>query len=422
MWFKSISISSMALMACVAALADVPAGLQIRTNRPDSTVTIESSPAEGKALVNVVDARNGAVLGLGAGDFSVARAGEAAKVVSVEPVDRTADAPRHAVLVLDNSYSMKERKAVKKVLDEVGAVLKTIRPIDDVRMVVLREKAVKVAGRDLHEETYKSNNVADLQAFAANAYRDENITLGTCLYEGIDAGLELIRQMPADEPRFLWVFSDGEDINSAFKSDVVTQAAQGLRNFRVLVVDYMPGSKIDDFLSKFASQNDGLARKTGAEADLLALFQQAGSRTDHRYVVGYEFPPPPAIAKAAPPPPSPKTIFFDAALFDFAKANLKPEGKEKIKAYREQAMAELSRADKVKITGYTDSVGSSAYNKKLSLKRAEAVRDYLVSLGVDANKLEVAGEGMANPVADNKTAGGRAKNRRVEVEVAGLAR
>ena len=76
----------------------------------------------------------------------------------------------------------------------------------------------------------------------------------------------------------------------------------------------------------------------------------------------------------------------------------------------------------MKITGYTDSVGSSAYNKKLSLKRAEAVRDYLVSLGVDANKLEVAGEGMANPVADNKTAGGRAKNRRVEVEVAGLAR
>ena len=113
-------------------------------------------------------------------------------------------------------------------------------------------------------------------------------------------------------------------------------------------------------------------------------------------------------------------VFQEVALFDFDKADLKPEGKEQIKKYREEVQAEMSRADKIKITGYTDSTGAADYNQKLSLRRAEAVRDYLVSLGADPSKMEVSGAGEANPVADNKTREGRAKNRRVEVEVIGL--
>jgi OOP family OmpA-OmpF porin len=120
-------------------------------------------------------------------------------------------------------------------------------------------------------------------------------------------------------------------------------------------------------------------------------------------------------------PLSKKTVVFDAvALFDFDKADLKPEGKAQIKAYREEAKAELSRADKITITGYTDNVGTADYNMKLSLRRAEAVRDYVISLGIDPNKLEVKGEGMSNPMADNSTEEGRAKNRRVEVEITGV--
>lgn len=120
-------------------------------------------------------------------------------------------------------------------------------------------------------------------------------------------------------------------------------------------------------------------------------------------------------------PLKPKSVVFDAvALFDFDKAELKPEGKEQIKAYREEAKGEFSRADKIIITGHTDNVGAADYNMKLSLKRAEAVRDYLVSIGVDPAKMEVSGEGMTKPVADNATAEGRAKNRRVEVDIFGL--
>jgi len=137
-------------------------------------------------------------------------------------------------------------------------------------------------------------------------------------------------------------------------------------------------------------------------------------------------PPPPPVAKQVtppPPPPSPKAMvmtFEAAALFDFDKAVLKPQGKERIKEEIKEVKADMSRADKIKVTGHTDSTGTADYNKKLSLRRAETVRDYLVSLGVDGSKLEVIGAGEANPIADNSTKEGQAKNRRVEVEVIGL--
>lgn len=113
-------------------------------------------------------------------------------------------------------------------------------------------------------------------------------------------------------------------------------------------------------------------------------------------------------------------IFPEAALFEFGKSDLKPEGEEQIKEYREQAREELSRADKVIITGHTDNVGKQDYNLKLSLQRAEAVRDYLISLGADPQKFQASGAGEAKPIADNSTEDGRANNRRVEVEVIGV--
>ena len=136
-------------------------------------------------------------------------------------------------------------------------------------------------------------------------------------------------------------------------------------------------------------------------------------------------PPAEEKPKAASTPvsmkaPAPKLVTFsEAALFEFGKAELKPEGKVKIQEYRDHAKEELGRADKVTITGYTDNVGEPEHNSTLSLQRAESVRDYLISLGADPKKFQVAGSGEAKPIADNSTEEGRAKNRRVEVTVIG---
>ena len=124
----------------------------------------------------------------------------------------------------------------------------------------------------------------------------------------------------------------------------------------------------------------------------------------------------------APPAPPKVMVFEEAALFDFDKAELKPEGKEQIKAYREKAQAELSSANKIRITGYTDNTGAPDYNAKLSQQRAEAVRAHLISIGIDPNKIEATGAGETKPIAENSTKEGRAKNRRVEIEVTGLGK
>lgn len=98
--------------------------------------------------------------------------------------------------------------------------------------------------------------------------------------------------------------------------------------------------------------------------------------------------------------------------FDFDKANIKPEYKAKVLEFA-QIMKENPMLNAV-IEGHTDSVGSDAYNEKLSAKRAEAVRNALISEGIEASRLKAVGYGEAKPIADNKTKDGRYTNRRVE--------
>ncbi|MCX7141350.1 MAG: OmpA family protein [Proteobacteria bacterium] len=129
-------------------------------------------------------------------------------------------------------------------------------------------------------------------------------------------------------------------------------------------------------------------------------------------------PPAPAPAPAATPKPvSEKVTMAADAHFDFDKAALKAEGKAKL----DELVGKLKgvNLEVIIAIGHTDSVGSVAYNKKLSLRRADTVKAYLVSKGIEANRVYTEGKGKSQPIADNKTAAGRAKNRRVEIEVVG---
>jgi OOP family OmpA-OmpF porin len=125
--------------------------------------------------------------------------------------------------------------------------------------------------------------------------------------------------------------------------------------------------------------------------------------------------PPPVVARAAPV--SEKVTFAADAFFDFDKSVLKPEAKAKLDDL--VAKTKAVALEVIIAVGHTDAVGADAYNQKLSVARSEAVKAYLVSKGIEKNRVYTEGKGEKQPVADNKTAEGRAKNRRVEIEVVG---
>ncbi len=130
-------------------------------------------------------------------------------------------------------------------------------------------------------------------------------------------------------------------------------------------------------------------------------------------------PSAPAGGAAAPSSVKQAITIQAEALFDFDKSVLKPDGKKSIDA----AVAKMNQVDvqMVIATGHTDSVGTDAYNQKLSERRATTVKEYMVSKGIAAAKITTLGKGETQPVATNKTKEGRAKNRRVDIEFKGVS-
>jgi OmpA-OmpF porin, OOP family len=123
-------------------------------------------------------------------------------------------------------------------------------------------------------------------------------------------------------------------------------------------------------------------------------------------------------AKPAPQSVRQSVVIQADALFDFDKSVLRPDGKKSI----DEALAKIQGTDleMVIATGHTDSVGTDQYNQRLSERRAQAVKDYLVSKGIPASKVTTIGKGETQPVATNKTKEGRQKNRRVDIEFKGV--
>ena len=141
-------------------------------------------------------------------------------------------------------------------------------------------------------------------------------------------------------------------------------------------------------------------------------------------IVPVKVEPTPVTPEPGPVVPAPavseKVTYSADAFFDFDKAVLKPEGRAKLDDLVDKL--QLVDVESIIAVGHTDSVGSDRYNQRLSVRRAEAVKKYLVSKGIPADRVYIEGKGETQPVATNKTAEGRAQNRRVEIEVVGTTR
>ena len=129
-------------------------------------------------------------------------------------------------------------------------------------------------------------------------------------------------------------------------------------------------------------------------------------------------PAPAPAARPAPPPAAATKVTYAAdTFFDFDKSVLKADGKAKLDDLAGKVKA--INLEVIIAVGHTDATGSDAYNQKLSVKRADAVKAYLITKGIEKNRVYTEGKGEKQPVADNKTDAGRSKNRRVEIEVVG---
>lgn len=158
------------------------------------------------------------------------------------------------------------------------------------------------------------------------------------------------------------------------------------------------------------------------------LYQRVHGDGDVKYITAglglqYSFkpeeapPPPPApVAKPAPPaPPAKRKLVLRGVNFDFDKSNIRADARPVL----DEAVRVLKEEGGIAVIaeGHTDSKGTDTYNQALSVRRANAVREYLVKGGVAASRIKVEGLGESRPVASNETADGRAQNRRVELRV-----
>jgi len=127
--------------------------------------------------------------------------------------------------------------------------------------------------------------------------------------------------------------------------------------------------------------------------------------------------PKPEAAKPAPKPVAQKVSLATDTHFDFDRSALRPEGKARLDDLSGKVGG--INLEVVIAVGHTCSIGSDAYNQKLSVRRAESVKRYLVAKGIEANRIYTEGKGEKQPAYSNKTREGRQKNRRVEIEVIG---
>ncbi|MEE4262090.1 MAG: OmpA family protein [Desulfobacteraceae bacterium] len=403
---------------------------------------------EGKVLVSTMDAQGKPIRGLKPEDFTVGRGIQKATILSAESLESVKDIPLNMVLVIDNSFSMKERQAVEPLLLALDEFLKTIRPLDNIYLVVYDDQPqATVRDIPLHTRIFNSSDISQLKNFLKESH-GRGLTSKTFLYEAMLAGVDIIRQMPARDNKFMVVFSDGEDLNSAIEPATIKTEAQGIENFEVFCIDYMPGPKFDRFLTSFAKTHNGRIWKATSSSELAPIFKAFTSTLLYRYLISYSLSDPVIVEPTGfnfdiltmvDGSPVKNYVFFEAgsseipadyALFkdnsesgSFDETSLK-NAWDKYLNILNLVGQDLARhpSARIKLTGCNAHIGIERDNLDLSRRRAETVSAYLNEYwGIDLSRMTIKARNLPQQATARDLIGARAENQRVELEYDGAA-
>jgi outer membrane protein OmpA-like peptidoglycan-associated protein/Mg-chelatase subunit ChlD len=438
-WLNVVLIN-LVLAAGVGAAADV----ELLTPGLPSQIAVQPADLPGQVIATVLDPAGNPILGLQPKDFVLGRGIRKARILSAEPLARTKDLPLNLVLVIDNSFSMVERQAIRPLLTALDELLKDVRPIDKVHAVVFSDTESRTAGgRTLDVRTFTSSTFSELRAFFANAF-DRGITTKTYLNEAILAGLDIANKMPANEQKLMVVFSDGEDLNSKYGIPEVTLEAGRIAKLGIYCIDYMPREQTDEFLAGLAGTHGGRIWKARSAAELVPIFQSFKSTLLRRYLLTYELLNPIALEPTSlnfevfatrKGAAASHMVFFSTGrsaipdryeLFDDSvKADaFDPAGLSGALARYLNILNIIGyglRQDptaRVDIVGCTSDTGVEQGNLALSQARAETVKNYLQKIwGIAANRMLIEARLLPGTPSDSESSAGRLENQRVEILV-----
>jgi outer membrane protein OmpA-like peptidoglycan-associated protein len=416
--------------------------IKILLKQPDTQLSYRVIE-DGKVLVSIKDAQGEPIRGLKPQDFTVGRGIQKADILSAESLENVKEIPLNIVLVIDNSFSMKERQAVEPLLLALDEFFKTVRPIDNIHLVVFDDQPkVIVQEIPLHTRIYTSSDISMLKNFLKESH-GRGSTGKTYLYEAMLAGLDIIRKMPAEDNKFLVVFSDGEDLNSAVPPTIIQNEAEGIENFEVYCVDYMPGSKLNRFLTSFSENHDGRIWKATSSSELSPIFKAFTSTLLYRYLISYRLPDPVIVEPAGfdfdiltmlDGSPVKNYIFFETGQGEIPADYALFKDKSEAASFDETLLKnawdkylnilnivgqDLSRQSsaRIKITGCNADVGSEKDNLDLSRRRAETVSAYLNKFwGIEESRMTIKARNLPEQATPTELIGARPENQRVEIE------
>ena len=440
---RKILLSSLLVLLNIFNLPSGIAGDEITVLVEDPKATVSYQTAKtNQLLVSVLDDGQEPIRGLTGADFKVGRGIQKAKIISAMPLETTEDVPLNIVFVVDNSFSMRDRRAVDPLLTAMNEFFKTVRSIDNIHLVVFDDRpAMQVNKNSLHSKTFNSSDISKLQNFLKESLAHKS-TSKTYLYEAMAAGIDIIRQMPAKDQKFMVVFSDGEDLNSSISTAFIDEQAAGIDNFEAFCVDYMPGANLDRFLTSFAKTHNGRIWKATSASELLPIFQAFTTTLRYRYVIEYRFLEPIIVEPVdlnfdmlamADGSPLSSCIFFETGKSEIPDDYVLVDDSSTAASFEAGSLTtaldryrnilnlvgqDLARnpAAVVKIVGCNSDRGIEKDNLDLSGRRAATVTTYLREIwGIDTARMKIETRNLPADATPPEIVGSRPENQRVEI-------